>query len=232
MIKWEIKITITEFHLIFLLVFGVHLSLLTVKSHYSDLMSETQSAVEKKINEQKKEYGVETEEELMAAIATKKRKRIPFVITYMGDVKVKRHSELLSLLETKVKPTSVAHAGTSSLVGVKKGEEVILSQANDIDFKITDTQKKNLIKRLIKQKLSGVDACKRTHLLRDEFLMGTIKVNMKIKGVQNVAIPKFQGHGNKNVIHSLESCVKGELVSLSFPGELSGEEVTFDYRVN
>lgn len=232
MIKWEIKITITEFHLILLLVLGVHLSLLMTKSQYADLVADLQLREEQKMKEQKKGYGVETEEELIAAIAAKNRKRIPFVITYLGDVKLKRHSELLSLLETKAMNASVAHDGHNLWVGVSKGEASATHHAEDIDFKITEAQKKNLIKRLIKQKLSGVDECKRTHLLKDEFLMGTLKVNMKIKSIQSLAIPKFQGHGNQDVIQSLESCVKGHLTSFNFPRELSGEEVTFDYRVN
>lgn len=232
MIKWEFKITITEFHLILLVVLGIHISLFTIKSHYADQMAELQMQEEQRLNDKKKEYGVETEEELIAAMAAKKHVRVPFVINYMGNMKEKRHSELLSLLETKVKTSSVAHSTARPLIGVSKGKEVSLNTSEDIDFQITDTQKKNLIKRLIKQKLSGVDDCKRKHLLKDEFLMGTIKVNMKINGPQNLAIPKFLGHGNQNVIHSLETCVKGELASLSFPRELHNEEVSFDFRVN
>lgn len=232
MIKWEFKFTITEFHLILALILGIHGSFLSIKSRHAEQMAEIKLQEEQRLNDKKKKYGVKTEEELLAAMVAEKFVRVPFVITYLGNVKQKRHSELLSLLESKVKATAVVHSGAGPLIGIAKGNEVSLNSIQDIEFKITDAQKKNLVKRLIKQKLSGVEVCKRKHLLEDEFLMGTIKVNMKIKGSDNLAIPKFLGHGNQKVIQSLETCVKGQLASMSFPRELTDEEVSFDLRIN
>ena len=232
MIKWQFKFTITEFHLIFALILGIHISFLAIKFQSSELMAQIKLDEEKRLNDKKKKYGVKTEEELLAAITAEKFSRVPFVITYLGNVKQKRHSELLSLLESKVMSASVIHKGASPLIGIAKGNEVSMSSTEDTEFKITDAQKKNLIKRLIKQKLGGVDVCKRKHLLEDEFLMGTIKVNLKIKESDNLTIPKFQGHGNQKVIQSLETCVKGQLASMSFPRELNEEEVSFDLKVN
>ncbi len=232
MIKWVFKFTITEFHLIFVLILGIHASFLTVRSRHAEQMAEIKIQEEQRLNDKKKKYGVKTEEELLAAMAAEKFVRVPFVITYLGNVRQKRHSELLSLLDSKMKTTAVVHTGVGPLVGIVKGKEVSLSSTKDVEFKISDAQKKNLVKRLIKQKLGGVDVCKKKHLLEDEFLMGTIKVNMKINGSDNLAIPKFQGHGNQKVIQSLETCVKGQLASMSFPRELNDEEVSFDLRVN
>lgn len=232
MIRWEFKFVITELHLIFVLIFGVHLSLLPMKSSHSDYIAELKREQEKKLNEQKKKMNGKTEEEILAALSAEKFLRRPFVITYLGNVKRKQYSELLSLLETKTSRSGPVISSAKSLVGMTKTSEIQAISDTTIDFKITDAQKKNIIKRLIKEKLSGVEVCKRKYLLEDEFLMGTIKVNMRIKGRDNLAVPKFQGHGKVKVIESLENCVRGELASMSFPRELADEEVTFDLRIN
>ena len=229
MIRWEFKFTITEFHLIFALIFTAHLALMGMKSQHSEYIVSLKEEQQRKIKAKlKKEV---TEEELLEAIAGKQFKREPFVITYLGNVKLKRHSELLSLLQSKV-ANGPAKIVSSSRVGIERAGEVEIESDENVNFELSDEQKKNLIKRLIKERMAGVEVCKRQHLLQDEFLMGTIKVNMKIKPRSNLAVPRFNGHGNRKVIKSLENCVQGQFVSMSFPNELSNEEITFDVRVN
>ena len=229
MMRLEFKFTVTEFHLIFVFILGLHSGLMVLESE------QTSYIVDLKKDEELKKIAVKRKtqsEEDAEALAGERFVRKPFVITYLGNVKVKKYSELLTLLNTRFSKELPKVSVASSSVGFKKGVEIQVADDHSVEFKISDSQKKNLIKRLIREKLSGVDICKRRHLLEDEFLMGTIKVNMKIKVSANLAVPKFQGHGNRKVISSLESCVKGQLVSMSFPSELADEEVTFDLKVN
>jgi hypothetical protein len=233
MIRLVFKFTITELHLIFALVVAVHaIPILTLKSDKSYYVASSKEEQLKKIEKKRKTGTLTIEEEMAEVKSANKLVRRPFVVTYMGNVKIKRHSELLALLQGKLiqGPARVASSNTGVLV--TKGEELLVDASTREHFKITDEQKKNLIKRLIKEKLAGVNICKQKHQLEDEFLMGTLKVNMRIKDRQNLAVPRFDGHGSRNVILSLENCVRAELADFRFPNELVNQEVNFDIKVN
>lgn len=230
MIRWTIKFTITELHLIFILVAGLHLGLVAYKlegQHYN--VTKEQLELEKKKQLEKKDEDPSNPEEGIAQGKGLVRK--PFVITYLGDLKVRRHSELLSLLSGKFSQTTTV---IGSNVGVRssKVEAVAITATPDVKFKITNEQKKNVIRRLIKEHMKDVNICKEKSLIDDEFLMGTLRINMRIKGRSNLARPQFNGHGDRKVISSLENCVKAKLVAITFPDELNDQEISFDIKVN
>lgn len=229
MIRWHLKLTITELHLIFTLVLATHLGLMALSSG-SRFIVDNDMAEKERLATKKKKRELQSDEK--EQLASEHFVRKPFVITYLGNVKEKRYSELLSLLVSKNLPLKTVVGGEIAQVGHAKDIVSELEYSEEKEFRISNEQKRNLIKRLIRKNLNGVEICKRSHLLEDEFLLGTIKVNMKIKSARNVAIPKFEGHGNRKIIESLESCVRGKLASLTFPQELTDEEVTFDFKVN
>lgn len=232
MIKWEIKITIREVHLIFAFIIGLHMSLLWVKSKDTPFLVDLKEKQEKTKKGEKGGKLLSEEELLEEALVRKRFIRKPFVITYLGNIKQKKHSELLALLQAnnfKKKPV-IASSGLSLSAGVS--QEVKIESSEDHDFKITDEQKKNIIKRLIKERMTGVNVCKKKSLLEDEFLMGTLKVSMRIRDRNNLATPRFNGHGRKKTIESLENCIRAELISMTFPSELSNQEINFDLKIN
>lgn len=229
MIKWKIQITITEFHLILMLIAGLHILSLGLKSNNQYLVT-SNTEEEKDLTKKKLKDKKYSDEESLAGVGGSFRRR-PFVITYMGDTKAKQYSALLNLLQKKTNNTLLKSSGMAQVgFSVNKGtKEVSLEQK---DFVLTDLQKKGILKRLLKEKMGRVEICKKSHLLKDEFLIGAIKVNMKIKTGKNTAIPHFVGQGNISVIQSLESCVKGELASISFPNEFKDQEISFDLKIN
>lgn len=228
MIRWQLKFMVTEFHLILALVLGVHLGALVYKSaNASYVVSSSKEEVEKKKVGKAKDKPEDDELTL-----TREFKRKPFVITYMGNLKARGHSQLLSLLNRTSGMAKTRISDASQGVGVEEGVMGDIDAPEVGEFHLTKEQKRNLLRRFIKQKMAGVETCKRKHLLEDEFLMGTIQVNMKIKPSNNLARPKFKGHGDKSVIHSLEECIKTQFVTMSFPREFKDQEVSFDFRIN
>lgn len=236
MIRWNIniKFTITEVHLLFTLILGLHLSLFAISFKGGGLTLNFKPTDEQLTKEGKQGSMVDAGEVGPEGLRTRYIHK-PFVVALyrkMPKKQVTQTSELLSLLQGKSQHKSVKVSSSSKLVNVTKGQEIVTSVSQNSDFKLSDEQKKNLIKRLIKEKIAILSNCKEKHLLQDEFLMGTLKVNMRINNKNNVAVPRFNGHGNSKIISSLETCVKTELASLSFPHELSNQEVSFDYKIN
>ena len=222
--KWRFQITINEWHILFSFIFMVHASFLLFQSkngHYSLSIEGVKSY------QRPKEI---VEPQFKEALKAKWIYR-PVAVSPFGR-KVLPEEELKKLLRQKIVKNEASVSKGSLISESRAIQEINQKDVLDQDFNLSDIQKKNLIRRIIKENMKGISICNQKHMLKDEFLLGSLKINMKIQGAKNVALSKFKGHGREDIIQSLESCVKEELVAMQFPVELTNQEIAFEVKVN